>query len=428
MLKLLIADDDKPNRDLLINILNSNFKNQFEIIEARNGREVIELSDSLKPDIILTDINLSGINGLAAIHEIRKIHPNTYIMILTSYDYFNFAVEAIKENVKEYILKPFNQNELIKKITQAIAYINLQKDKRKNEVENQEKLYNLLSVLENELSFSIINNALLSIDYETYMNYLNLDFKTAYSMVVSFTETVVNNEIIRIRLGKYISQYLSRKFKNIASYTFTKDLVYFIQNKKHDHVETLKVNTIALASDIEKEINKEFHIAVNIGIGKSYHGIDFMHKSYEEACISLEHISNTKPILHFLDIGTSSTDKITLNEKVKNIDKEKIALFNTVKQYIIDNIDKEIDLENISKTFNLSHYYFCRTFKEMLGYNFSDYINIVRIDKAKQFLKADSMSVKEICYSVGYSDPNYFSKVFKKYEGVSPTEYKLKII
>lgn len=52
---------------------------------------------------------------------------------------------------------------------------------------------------------------------------------------------------------------------------------------------------------------------------------------------------------------------------------------------------------------------------------------MLRIKKAKELLKNDSMSIKEVGYSVGYSDPNYFSKVFKKYEGISPTEYKGKI-
>jgi two-component system response regulator YesN len=85
---------------------------------------------------------------------------------------------------------------------------------------------------------------------------------------------------------------------------------------------------------------------------------------------------------------------------------------------------EELDLDTIAAKFNLSCYYFSRTFKEVVGCNFSDYINIVRIKKAKEMLKDNSKSIKEVCFSVGYNDPNYFSKVFKKYEGQSPTEFR----
>lgn len=428
MLRLLIADDEKYDRDSIVNILNSDFKNQLEISEAKNGREEIELSEQLRPDIIITDIKMPGINGLKAIQEIKKFLPNAYFIILTAYDYFDFAVEAVKENVKEYILKPFSRTELIEKINQAVNFVNSEKDKRKNEIENEEKLSNLMPILENELCYSIINDTILSIDYETYMKYLNIDFKSAYCIIVQLKESSNSIKNMKLQIGDYIKEYISRKFRNIASYIFTKELIYFIQLKNYEDDKSRKFKIINLANEIKREINKIFHIHINIGIGNCYNELSLMHKSYEEACICLEHNPENNSIVYFQDINTNMTEKILLNEKLKSIDREKIALFKAVEQYIIDNIQDEISLESISSRFNLSPYYFSRTFKEMLGYNFSDYINIVRINKAKEFLKDDSRSIKEICYSVGYSDPNYFSKVFKKYEGISPTEFKIKAL
>jgi two-component system, response regulator YesN len=430
MLKLLIADDEKYDRDSILHILNAEFKEQIEMSEAKNGREAIELSERIRPDIIIMDIKMPGINGLKAIQEIKKFLPNAYFIILTAYDYFDFAVEAVKNNVKEYILKPFSRKELIEKIKEAANFVNIEKEKRRSEIENQEKLYNLIPVLENELSYSIINDTIESIDYVTYMRYLNLNFGVACSIIVQIKEksydknTIKSSkETIKFQVGEYVKEYIRRKYKTIASYRFTKDLVYFVQLEDYEKEEG-RLNTVNLAVDIRRELKRFFNISVKIGIGRCYSGVELMHKSYEEACSSLEYDSESLNVVHFQDIYHNSRERENSSDRAQNIYREKNALFKAVEQYITDNIKEELDLETTSAKFNLSPYYFSRTFKEVVGFNFSDYVNMMRIKAAKEFLKNDSMSIKEVCYLVGYSDPNYFSKVFKKYEGLSPSEYK----
>jgi two-component system response regulator YesN len=426
MLKLLIADDEKYDREAIINILNAAFRGELDISEAKNGREAIEVSERIRPDIIIMDIKMPGINGIKAIQEIRRFLPNAYIIIVTAYDYFDFAVEAVKSNVKEYILKPFSREEIVEKIKQGIDAVNLEKKKRKSEIENQEKLYNLMPILENELSYSIINNSLDSIHYETYLRYLDIDFQKAYSMIVKFKDNT-DVEYDKFQIGEYVKEYINRRYKSIASYRFTKDLVYFIQiSEKSDEYEA-RFDTVNLAADIRREVKRVFDVSVKIGIGKCYSGLNLIHKSYEEACSSLEYITGSISVVHFQDIKSSMSAKESFVEKYQNMEGEKIALFKNVEQYISDNLKEELDLEKTAAKFNLSSYYFSRSFKEAIGYNFSDYINMLRIKKAKELLKNDYMSIKEVGYEVGYSDPNYFSKVFKKYEGISPKEFKIKI-
>ena len=142
-----------------------------------------------------------------------------------------------------------------------------------------------------------------------------------------------------------------------------------------------------------------------------------MNRSYEEATNAVN-FSNQDDIIHI-----SNIDSFT---KYKDFDNDKTKLFNKVKSYITDNLKEDLNLESIAHNFNLSPYYFSRTFKEVMGCKLTDYINTIRIKKAKELLIENKMSIKEIGYTVGYSDPNYFSKVFKKYEGYSPKEYKFK--
>lgn len=423
VLKLLIADDEKYDRDSINNILKMAFNNEVDIYQAGNGREAIEVSERIRPEIVITDIKMPGINGLQAIQEIRKFLPNAYIIILSAYDYFDFAVEAVKNNVKEYILKPFSREDICEKVKAAIEFVNKEKEKRKREIENQERIYNLMPVLENELSCSIINNMINSIDYETYLRYLNMDFQKACSMVVKFKDETADPQV-KVQVGEYVKEYISRRYKAIASYRFTQNLVYFLQLKDQMEGYEARFDIVNLAADIRREVRRTFAISIKIGIGRFYNGLDSLHDSYEEACSSLNYLSENISVVHYEDIESSMNLKGDSSIENSNMEKDKFALFKNVQQYISDNLKEELDLERTAAKFNLSSYYFSRSFKEAIGYNFSDYINMLRIKKAKDLLKSDSLSIKEVGYSVGYSDPNYFSKVFKKYEGISPKEYK----
>ena len=84
----------------------------------------------------------------------------------------------------------------------------------------------------------------------------------------------------------------------------------------------------------------------------------------------------------------------------------------------------EISIEEVARRVGFSTYYFSRLFKQFFGMSFLDYVTELRIQKAKTLLRQPGAVVKEVCFQVGYSEPNYFTRVFKKQVGVTPTEYQ----
>lgn len=94
------------------------------------------------------------------------------------------------------------------------------------------------------------------------------------------------------------------------------------------------------------------------------------------------------------------------------------------KEYIRENFQKDLTLDEVSKVVDISPYYFSKLFKQETGENFIEYLTKVRMKNAEELLKDSDYSIKEICVASGYSDPNYFSRIFKKYEGVTPSEYR----
>lgn len=92
--------------------------------------------------------------------------------------------------------------------------------------------------------------------------------------------------------------------------------------------------------------------------------------------------------------------------------------------YIQEHFREELTLEDVARAVHFSPYYLSRLFREELGMNFVDYVTEVRIDEAKRLLLGTSKTVSEIASLVGYQDPSYFTKVFKKVEGRTPTEFR----
>ena len=95
-----------------------------------------------------------------------------------------------------------------------------------------------------------------------------------------------------------------------------------------------------------------------------------------------------------------------------------------ISEYIEANYNKDISLVELANYVGFSSYYLSKLIKESLQINYITYLTSVRINKAKSLLEKGDLNISEIAYKVGYSEPKYFSNVFKKLEGVTPTEYK----
>jgi two-component system response regulator YesN len=102
-----------------------------------------------------------------------------------------------------------------------------------------------------------------------------------------------------------------------------------------------------------------------------------------------------------------------------------LEVFEKALNYIRDNFNKPITLEEVSDHVHISPYYFSHGFKNFTGMNFIDYVTKLRIDEAKKLLLTTDMNIGDIGKQVGYYDPNYFGRVFKNLVGMPPSKFKV---
>lgn len=98
-------------------------------------------------------------------------------------------------------------------------------------------------------------------------------------------------------------------------------------------------------------------------------------------------------------------------------------IIHSAMRYIESHYTSEISLEDVAKHVGVSPQHFSKIFKKQTGTNYVDWITHLRIEKAMQYMNVGDRTIKEICFLVGYKDPNYFSRIFKKIVGVTPSEY-----
>ena len=130
--RIILVDDEEEVRKGIIKKINWETLG-FEVVgDAENGQDALEKIEQLEPDVIMTDIRMPYMDGLELIAKIRQKYPSMKVLIFSGYDDFEYAQQAIKLNVTEYILKPVNVEELTEILTRVRENLDKEIEQRRN--------------------------------------------------------------------------------------------------------------------------------------------------------------------------------------------------------------------------------------------------------------------------------------------------------
>ena len=159
----------------------------------------------------------------------------------------------------------------------------------------------------------------------------------------------------------------------------------------------------------------------------SLRALDYLLKPYGEK----ELILSVEEALHLYDRLESSsgprrfTGEAILAGEEEPGDVRLSQVRDSIDRYIREHYASELSMQDVARAMNYSDAYFCKLFKQCFKVNFSAYLNEFRVEKARELLATTRLSVREVSIACGYSDSNYFARVFKRITGQTPSEYRV---
>jgi two-component system chemotaxis response regulator CheY len=118
MPKVLVVDDAQFMRMRCARLLT---ENGFEVVEAENGAQAIQVYQQQKPDVVLMDITMPEMDGLTALKELRSRHPDARVVMLTALGQQGIVIEAIKSGARDFIVKPFDTERVLTAVRKMLA-------------------------------------------------------------------------------------------------------------------------------------------------------------------------------------------------------------------------------------------------------------------------------------------------------------------
>ncbi|QYR22863.1 AraC family transcriptional regulator [Paenibacillus sp. sptzw28] len=444
MYRLLIADDEALEREGLEWIVKRMMPDTFEVLHAENGRIAIERAEEFRPHIIMMDVNMPGIQGLAALREIKERLPDTKMVLVTAYDYFAYAKEALSLGVKEYIVKPASREQVVTILKQLVDELDREKNKRAEELSLLDKVSQLLPLVENELALMFMVDQVMDADAGQLSEWLDFPLDQGAAIVVAFPDFAN-------------SQDKKRMYDIIRSFTKTQDSVSVVSSLIDRHMAIFMTKSPGIRDNSWTMEMKQFGeklcaltgrqqgLTVSIGIGTARSGYEGLRKSYFEAVFASTYFEESGRVCLFDELrreehGYSSRQTghnpanddtarqsyvISALQRIReDRERQTLTVLDRAKGFIQGRFTEDLSLEEVAEFVHLNPHYFSKVFKQQVGETFIDYVTGLRIDRAKELMASEDLSLKEVCYEVGYKDPNYFSRVFKKVTGVTPTEFR----
>ena len=542
MLKIFLAEDEVVVRETIKRMIPWE-KLGFELVgEAADGEMALPLLIRQQPDLLITDIKMPFMDGLTLARLAKKEIPGLKVVILSGYDDFNYAKQAIGIGVEDYLLKPITKNALIERLSE----IRSRYEHEKTQKEYYEKFQREMQAYEKNSSRdffeALVGGSMDMMEVYKRAEKLGLDIVAEAYNVLIFTMNC--DEDFSGQRDEYSSweaeslELLENFFAGHSSAMLFRSNIFSYGVLLKGQRETIEENTRACVDEIRKILSRqdgrrEWFLAVGQSverlsqIQKSYHTASRAFSQrylYDENILyydemeTMEHpggqaetednaylqkvdVNALNPAIlqkflsnglqeetenfvkdYFYAIGqepmkslvfrnyvilnvrfsvisfikglgcdtnemeSADTEEV-LAESGKNMEsaiayaKKMISqaieirdqnsgnknrsILKTAVDFIDSHyMDEEISLNTVANVANVSSNHFSALFSQNMGQTFIEYLTTLRMNKAKELLRCTGMRSSEIAGEIGYKDAHYFSYLFKKTQGMTPSDYR----
>ena len=542
MLKIFLAEDEVVVRETIKRMIPWE-ELGFELVgEAADGEMALPLLIRQQPDLLITDIKMPFMDGLTLARLAKKEIPGLKVVILSGYDDFNYAKQAIRIGVEDYLLKPITKNALIERLSE----IRSRYEHEKTQKEYYEKFQREMQAYEKNSSRdffeALVGGSMDMMEVYKRAEKLGLDIVAEAYNVLIFTMNC--DEDFSGQRDEYSSweaeslELLENLFAGHSSAMLFRSNIFSYGVLLKGQRETIEENTRACVDEIRKILSRqdgrrEWFLAVGQSverlsqIQKSYHTASRAFSQrylYDENILyydemeTMEHpggqaetednaylqkvdVNALNPAIlqkflsnglqeetenfvkdYFYAIGQEPMESLVFRNYVilnvrfsvisfikglgcdtnemESADTEEVlaesgknmesaiayakkmisqaieirdqnsgnknrSILKTAVDFIDSHyMDEEISLNTVANVANVSSNHFSALFSQNMGQTFIEYLTTLRMNKAKELLRCTGMRSSEIAGEIGYKDAHYFSYLFKKTQGMTPSDYR----
>lgn len=458
MLKILIIDDDMLTRKGIQMMMPWAKYNMKIVGEASNGKAALDFLREHEVDLALVDIDMPVMNGITFIQEASKLYPELNYVVLTIHTEFEYIQNVLRLGAIDYIAKTqFDQenfDQILNRIQAALIrkigeHTSVRSSKWREsqilypaiyalitlETETEEPIEQFLEL--NDLTdgasvYDLMPGAVVFTDERTeffFPEYFRNTALLKISDVSDMTYSQLAKMLRKYRKEQFFYDYQPLKTINHKrAYELAED-AYISDDAT---LEKLKNDWISLNWIHENELFQKFRIDLKnskLKFSSLYHLLlsleNVWNTSYSE--LTGESISLPESFHHWSEVEEwlmEVYEKTNLFSSSSRYSSEVTRSVLIVKKRVDTEYTSSFDTTEVARTAGMSYGYFSRCFHDIVGMPFNEYCTLVRITKAKELLLNTGNSIQQIAFDVGYNDEKYFSRLFKKHTGQSPSEFR----
>lgn len=400
-MKLMVVDDEPIILNGIIRMIQKANTSFTEIVGAGDAIDALQKLASFQPDLILTDIHMPEMDGLALIKEIQAQSWSSRFVIITGYDDFAYARQALRYQVVDYLLKPINKVELLGVLEKVEHAIRAE--------QHQMREHDLLMLKEHILYNTPFED--MPLKPEQLPTLLPDPFTTILVFQAYENEPLLSTERLT-HLCNLLSQM------NFKAYSFQSRFL-------RQAVIIMNGSYVPAVSELQSvcghlnDMNSTQNSGLSVGSSGRMCGIDSLRELYMEAVAGTD---TTPEAIHDERITGQIIpfDRRPEHQQPSNHSIDKIVSF------VEQNYKLDLSLDVVADHVQMHPNYISMLFRKEMDLTFLHYLHTFRLTKAKQFMQDHpDWPIHTIAELVGYENPRHFFKVFKKFENTTPGQYRL---
>lgn len=568
MYKALIIDDEEPTREA-IRILGDWPRHGIsEVLEAADGQEGLALLERERPDLVLVDMKMPVMDGLAFLQVVERDYPDLFTIVISGYNDFDYTRQAIRSRVVDYLLKPVNRGDLNQALAKAAGVLEARRSSKQGHIDRDIALNMSLPKLKENIYLSLLARTFRASSSEAYLRLIGADdpsmrFGVSVLRVLNLDEVAAGRfkgetALLHFAAANVVGEFAEEGFHSfgLANPKRERELIV-IHSMTGGYPEDMAFRAAHFVRKIAQGLKDLFGIRTSAGLSGPGVAVGGLADAYEAAVaaadgadlfrrdelqpgerreagagaisiasrmtqlrnaieagsaaqartVAQQLMAGVREQGHFSfrqadrllaellfvlgeiaqDLGlpaagdeggeggggataggdglqaaagvrggevqgtagvrsNGALEALGLSADFGGIDEfealvcriceryaglaraalspERAFDVAEIKRYIEQHYFEDIKISMFTERYFLSREYLMKLFKQHYGFGIHEYVQKVRMDRAKALLDRPELKIQEISEMLGFKDKNYFSKAFRNYVGLSPSEYR----